>query len=235
MRPYMTIGGVPSTDFDFYLADTNLYAPAIRQYEDVVVPGRSGTLTMDQGRYANTPRTFKLYTRKIKKLKYFEAFLLGIVGYVRIEHTLEPDTYIMGKITDVQIVAQGTRTGAIELSLDCKPQHYFKAGEQVITMTSSGTLHAPTAYPAKPLIRVYGTGAFQVGAVTVTISSNPTYIDLDSELMDAYCGSVNCNSLVSLSGYDYPELSGDTTITLGVGITKLEITPRWWTTVGGGA
>ena len=47
--------------------------------------------------------------------------------------------------------------------------------------------------------------------------------------MDAFYGANNCNSMISLTSGDFPELvPGDNGITLGKGITKIELIPRWW-------
>ena len=96
-------------------------------------------------------------------------------------------------------------------------------------LTASGTISNPTLFEAKPLIRVYGTGKLEVGSETITISKGATeYIDIDCDIQDCYEGSENRNGLVTLT--DFPTLaSGDTGIKLGSGITKVEITPRWWT------
>ena len=48
-------------------------------------------------------------------------------------------------------------------------------------------------------------------------------------MMDAYKGTISKNGNVELSDYNFPVLvPGTNTITLGTGITKVEITPRWW-------
>jgi phage-related protein len=63
----------------------------------------------------------------------------------------------------------------------------------------------------------------------VTISSADEYTDIDCEIMDAFKGSVNCNSNIQTTDNKFPVLrSGDNNITK-TGITRLEITPRWWT------
>ena len=54
------------------------------------------------------------------------------------------------------------------------------------------------------------------------------YIDCESGY--AYSGANNYNRYVSVSSIDFPTLApGSNNITLGTGITKVIITPRWWT------
>ena len=89
----------------------------------------------------------------------------------------------------------------------------------------------PTQQTARPLIRVFGYGTLTVGSDVITIASNNyDHIDIDAEIMDCFCGSTNCNSLVSFSTHEFPVLPpGVTTITYSGNITKVQVEPRWWT------
>ena len=117
------------------------------------------------------------------------------------------------------------------MQFNCKPQRFLKSGEIGTRYTESVTLFNPTRFPSKPLIRVYGSGILGVGSGTITIANHELdYIDLDFDLGDAFYDGANANAYVTLSGDDYPELDvGRTGITLGQGITAIEVYPRWWT------
>ena len=55
------------------------------------------------------------------------------------------------------------------------------------------------------------------------------YKTIDSELQDAYKGTTNCNSLVTLSN-GFPKLiKGENEISFSGGITSVEVIPKWWT------
>lgn len=95
----------------------------------------------------------------------------------------------------------------------------------------SGATHIknPTLFTSKPLIRVTGSGTVSIGDNTITIVSGYTYVDIDSEIQDCYCGTQNANSLVTFSNRKFPELQpGVNGISLGTGITSVQITPRWF-------
>ena len=63
----------------------------------------------------------------------------------------------------------------------------------------------------------------------ITVSSNPGILTIDSELMDVYSGTTNCNSMVSFSDDEFPLLGpGENGVDLDSGITAVEITPRWF-------
>ena len=100
-------------------------------------------------------------------------------------------------------------------------------------------------------------GVLKVGSTTVTISAKTSDIDylrdsngdyildssgnkiqetnilllvLDSEIQDAYIGTENANSLITLNSGRFPNLvSGSNVITFSGGITLVEVVPKWWT------
>ena len=116
------------------------------------------------------------------------------------------------------------REGEFDLAFDCKPERFLKSGEQPIEFTADGALFNQTLQDAKPMLRVYGD--IGIGSRTMTISDTTDYTDIDCESMDAYYEAENRNS--NISG-DFPILEpGENGVTLGSGITKLIITPRWW-------
>lgn len=85
----------------------------------------------------------------------------------------------------------------------------------------------PTLFESKPLLVVTGRGNITINGVQIAISATPTTIDC--ELMEAYNGTTSRNSDIVLTPNKFPVLKpGNNTITLGSGITKVEITPRWW-------
>ena len=119
--------------------------------------------------------------------------------------------------------------GTFDVIFDCKPQRFLKTGETSQTFTGSGSLTNPTRYPALPLVRAYGTGTLRLGSTSIVISSNNSYIDIDCEIQDAFRGATNCNGNITLSSGRFFALApGYNGISMS-GITRVEITPRWWT------
>ena len=95
---------------------------------------------------------------------------------------------------------------------------------------ASSEYRNPTDFPAKPLIKIHGSGSGVVGIGTYTVTINDI-IDgmiVDSEQQDTYKDQMNCNSKVSIT--EYPKLvSGNNAISISGGVTSIEIIPRWWT------
>ena len=109
---------------------------------------------------------------------------------------------------------------------------WLKTGETPITYTSGAYLTNPTLFTAKPLIRVYGSGDVTIaGRVVRVTNSTYAYVDIDCEMEECYYGANNCNSMATLkTNNEFPVLNpGSNWVGLGSGITKVVLTPRWWT------
>lgn len=230
MKDFLIFNGISSADFGCYVANVNQFDAPARDVESVEVPGLNGALTIDNGRYLNMSMSYSMYVRNDIKTKImgFRNALAKNRGYQRLEDSYNPTEFYLARYTDGFEVKQSDRYGAgFSISFDRKPQRFLKSGEEVLTFTVDGSLLNETDQTAKPLLRVYGTGTFTINGKTMTISSANVYTDIDCELMDAFKGSTNCNG--NISG-DFATLDpGDNTIDLPAsGITKIEITPRWW-------
>lgn len=231
---YFMIGETSSLDYGVIISNAAAFSAPARAYESVSVPGRNGAVLFDEGYYENIIVSYEasLLNRK-GNLDEFRAWLSSYTSYIRLEDTYHPEEYRLGIPNGGLEVTTGmaNKVAQFKVQFNCKPQRFLKSGEIGTQYDESVTLFNPTRYPARPLIRVYGSGDLGVGNDTVTIASNALdYIDLDCDLCDAFCGSANANTYVTLSGDDYPVLpAGKTGITLGTGITAIVVYPRWWT------
>lgn len=200
------------------------------------IAGRNGALLMVDGNWSNYEQEYEVYisaekTGLVRAARAVAEWLSAPVGYQRLEDSYEPDVYRMAYYEGGQdIESILNRFGRATITFNCKPQRYLKSGEATKMLTGSGTLTNITQMDALPIITVYGSGAgtVTVNDTTVTISEIDSYIVLDSELMDAYKGSVNKNPYIS--AVDFPVLkAGVNNISFTGGVTSLDIVPRWWT------
>ncbi len=225
--------GMSSRDLGIVLSGEDTWNTPVPEFEHVSVPGRSGDLLLSNKRFSNVDVTYRCGIPRFFA-KTYEAlmdFLLSDPGYHRLEDSYHPEVYRIG-IMESEIsphLGALNHSGTFDLTFSCKPQQYLKSGERTTVFSGNGSIFNPTRFDAHPLLRIVGTGQIGVGEETVTISSNPDYIDLDCEAENAFCSVANMNSAVTLSSGDFPKLRpGSNGIVLGSGITRLEITPRWW-------
>lgn len=233
IRNYFTLNGMPSTDYGVIISKAGVFGAPQRSYEAVSVPGKNGDLLFDNKRYENVIGKYEGSLINSKSdIDAFRAWLLSHTSYTRLEDTYHPDEYRMAMPTggfDPEMLVNN-KIGQFQILFNCKPQRFLKSGEIPVALTSSGAIHNPTLYTARPLIRVYGYGSLGIGSETVTIASHSLpYIDLDCDIEDAYCGATNANRYITLSGKNYPGInSGVVSISLSANISSVVITPRWW-------
>ena len=232
-RDYFIFGGVSSRDYFMTIAEPSVFNKPGRDVEQIEVPGRNGDLIIDNHRFTNVEVT---YTGQITRefIRRYDAMvdkLCSMKGYQRLEDSIHPELFRMARFeggTQPNLLRMFS-AGKFEVKFNAKPQRYLKTGELPITFASNGKIINPTEYEAQPLLRVYGVGALGIGSETITISQADEYTDIDCEMQDAFKGAANCNGNIELSSGNFPTImSGGSGISLGSGITKVIVWPRWW-------
>lgn len=233
MRQFLTYAGRSTKEFGIFISGEGTFSSPERNTSSQEVPGRNGALLFDMGNYKNIPVKYPSFIINglPTRIRDFLNFAGAQIGYQRLEDTYHPYEFRMAKFkTNPSIDTAGymNRSGKFTLEFDCKPQRFLKSGEEITTLEADGVILNRTLQNAKPLLRVYGTaGAIEIGAETIEISTIDDYVDIDCEIMDAYKGAVNCNQNVSFTD-DIVLSPGENNISLSGGITKIEITPRWF-------
>lgn len=209
---------------------------AERDIERKEVPGRSGDVIIDNGRYKNVTVKYSCAILPEDGVSYRTTvaravqFLKSDPAYKQLRNTYDPDRFrearVQGSYSVESIVEQA---GKLEIAFDCKPQFWLASGLETLDLRESTTLLNPTNQPAKPIITVYGTGpgVLTVGGTQCRILELADYITLDCENETARREIENKNSVVSIA--EFPALEGDTGISWDGGIERIEIEPRWWT------
>ena len=223
-----TFNGKSSFDFGIILSGYDTYTTPKRDVTMQSIAGRSGDLTLDNGRFENVGLTYKClaYKDKLKGYEALRAYMASCKGYNRLEDTFHPDEFRLAVFKSaIEPKLKGNYEAAsFKLEFDAKPQRYLKSGEETITLVDGGTIYNDTLFDAKPLIRAYSAGNLTVNGKTLTISSVSGYIDIDCDIMNAYKGSTNLNANI---GGVFPVLSAGLNTIVYTG--TLDIIPRWYT------
>lgn len=233
----LRIGEVYTQDHNIYITEVRTFGAPERDVTFQSVPGRSGDLTLDNGRWKNVEIVYgcAIPTDFTTFFSGFKAALAGLVGYLRIEDTIEPDVFRMGLLSgsvDAGVVRRGL-AGTFDIHINCKPQKYLKSGEESQTLVKAGIINNAWGGTAKPLITVYGTGPgnLYVGNCTVAIKALSDRITLDCDQMNAYLQTENGleNKNRDIYAPVFPELApGETALYWDGGITHIDCIPRWW-------
>lgn len=122
-----------------------------------------------------------------------------------------------------------TILGKFDLVFRCRPERFLNSGNYPAAFSSGNKIVNPTAYTAKPLIHVTGSGSgtVTVAGKTMSFTDMVDYLNVDCEKQDVYrLPTENKNNLMS---GEFPILpSGESEITFTGGITGVEITPRFF-------
>lgn len=226
----LTIGGRNLADFGVYISGEGTYNAPERSITEEVVPGRNGSLIIDNGRYQNIEVSYPAFIIRDfpRNMAGLRSYLASLRGYSRLEDSYHPDEYRMAALSggiDVQTSGYMNREGQFTLTFNCKPQRFLRSGEYAIPVTSGATVYNPTLFDAKPLIRVYGKGSITVNGETMEWSGSSEYVDIDCDIQDCYYMGANMNNYVT---GDFPVLSPGDNVIAFTGSTSVRITPRWW-------
>lgn len=235
MVRHILFGGVDSSDYGAIADGGESYAGAERDYESVPIPGRNGELTVDNGRYKNVPIPYAMKFLSARKMEAYRERVLALTGYQRLEDSARMDEYRMARLQGGFAPAMSgvyNRHGEVTVTFDCMPQRFLKDGECPRTLQAGEEqrLFNPTRMTAKPLIRAYGSGTLTVDGVALTIKSHgQQFMDIDCERQECYCGPENLNEYLIRPQGDFPGFGpGWNTISLGDGLQKAIVYPRWW-------
>lgn len=235
MRNYLAIDGVNLAKFGVWLDGHETLGEPEPDVDTISVPGRSGDLTIDNGRYKNLNITYKCGFKSdfLLNLMALRGFILSNRGYRRLEDTFYRDHYRVGRYIGGMDVtgSQMMKQGYCSITFDCQPQKWLKSGENTLTYESGSTIFNPTEFNSKPLLVVTGFGQVVIGDYRIVIAENAnnrTWIDCDT--MEAWFGTSNLNDKITLPDGVFPEIvPGSVPITFSSNITSVQVTPRWWT------
>lgn len=222
------LDGTSSRDYGIYVSGTGVYNAPERDVEIIEIPGRNGTLTIDNGRYRNIEVSYPaIFVQGFKEnIESARAWLCGTSAYRRLEDDYNIDSYRMARYTDGLNLNVATMLDAAKCTLrfDCMPQRFLYSGEKEVAMTNGGKIINPTSFDALPLIKVVGAGTLTINGANIVITA--ASVTLDSEIQRAYLGTTPLDSTIT---GEFPVLTpGENTVSW-TGSTSVKITPRWWT------
>lgn len=213
----------------FVLNRVGFLAP-VRDVQEVTVPGRHGTLTIDNRRYNDTDGLYQCFIQSGYQDKVHDVIdWLDKPGYKRLEDTMDKSVYRMAKFTGLsEKKVKDNDIARFDVSFRFAPERWLKSGEEPVAFSASGVIYNPTRHDSTPKIVVHGTGngTITINNNVVTITGIDDGMVLDSDIKRAYVGNVAKDGAIE---GDYPVLiAGGNTVAFSGGVTSIEIVPRWW-------
>ncbi|MBO5969595.1 MAG: hypothetical protein J6S14_13970 [Clostridia bacterium] len=228
--------GEASADYGMVIAEAPAFERGKRKTTVYNVPGRNGSVIVQQDAWEDVPRAYKVWLTVDGKqalneaVDAVEAWLNSVKGYQRLEDNFEPEIFRLAYYNGGdEFSNMAMMAGEGTLRFTCRAERFYKSGEQAITVTNGTKIYNPTRYTSKPLIHIEGSGTVTVSIGGNTISANVTdYINIDSDTMNAYrLPAENKNGDISGSFPVIP--AGAQTIGITGTTTKVTVVPRWFT------
>ncbi len=219
------------------LSKTRHNAPA-RVVTKESIPGRSGDLMIDEGRFENVEISYTISTVpsshfEIREIaRRLKAALCSKGGYIKLFDSYDADYFRYAAFNNtLEIEEVLPQLGECEILFDCKPFQYAISGLVPIPLTSGSIkIYNREAFNSEPYIKIYGSGSgsLYVNNQSFNFTGIDEYIELDSEIKNAYKGLEPQNS--KMNGAEFPTFTpGINVVSFSGGITRIEITPRWVT------
>lgn len=158
------------------------------------------------------------------------ARVLNKTGWQVLLDDYEPEIYRLAYYKGgLDVENRYTRLGKFNISFVCRPERFLISGNTETVVNSGDKLFNPTAYNAKPMIHITGSGngTMSVNGTTIAFTNIGDYLNLDCEEQNCY-RLPNENRNDRMTG-KFPVLgSGDNLITYSGGISSVTITPKWF-------
>ena len=191
---HLTYDGVDSSSFGVFISGDGVFDAPARRGEMISIPGRNGSLFMDEGVFENITVEYPafigtgyeaLFRQKLGDLR---SWLTSRGNYKRLTDTYHPDEFRLGVFREgLEVDPQHiTRAGEFTMKFDCKPQRFLISGEDPVVYTENGIITNPTLFSSSPLIKLTGNGMVSIGDYRFTVTGNTGTIWIDTEIMEAY-------------------------------------------------
>ncbi len=211
------------TDLELRITQVPVIPTSQRVVENLEIDGREGTLTQLKG-WEDISFSFKAATTNKAN---WHTVLPQLLNAQTIAFTTDSTVHFKVKYIKVSgLIQLLSNLWEFEIEVTTAPFRYLN-NIAVINRTSSGTVQGYGNIYSLPRITVYGTGSrtLTINGKAIVLNILNGHLILDSALKECYYGNVAQNQ--HMTG-DFLILNPTSNqVTLGTGITKVEIEPRW--------
>lgn len=218
------------TDYGIIIEKRPLIPKPQRNIQYIEVPGRSGSLKVDDASYKDIIIPIQCSFKDdnvADKADAIKAWLNYGEGQLILSN--QTDKYYIAHVSDQFDISQEYKIfGQFLVNFRCQPFKYSTVNN-VITLIDSGTVTNIGTIESEPILVVTGSGdiTLTINEANIHLTAVDGHITIDSVLKDAYKETILLNS--KMLG-DFPILQpGDNSISWsGSGtVTSIQITPNW--------
>ncbi|MGO5076124.1 distal tail protein Dit [Clostridium sporogenes] len=195
-----------------------------QRVEKVVVPGRSGDLTLTDNDYEGEvkPVEFDYFNNNFDDIKTW------LSGTGEVIFSNEPDRYYKARIINkiaLNQVLKKFHSGIVQF--DCQPFGYSRNDSSIIKITETKEINNPGTMQSTPVITIYGYGNIDlnINDNIINLTNVSNHIIIDSEIMDCYRDGQLMNNYMR---GDFPIFKpGINKISWMGNVQRIEIKPNW--------
>lgn len=221
--PWISFAGHLSSEYDVVIRVLPRLASPQERVEEIVIPGRDGHMTIVDGGNEGIDVRVECTMLDYAKRDDVFAWLRGAGDLISSEWADRSYKARVASKIEPERVVPGVKDFVV--TFRCQP-YLYEATPEVVEFTATGTITNIGTLDSTPLVRVTGSGNVTIGGTTVAVEGAiGEYVDINSGIEECYYGTASRNDKVSGG---FPRIpTGASAVTLGAGITKVEITGNW--------
>lgn len=227
MANYMKFAQYSNRQMGILVTDMpNLPSPMERG-EDVVVPGRSGSIWRSEHAYDNLTLAVGIWVPP-ERVAYLSQIKAWLMGEGQLELAQNAAAYYRARVSEgVEYRPLNFQSGyTATVVFSCDPFQHVRAADTLEIAEPQSVLNLYNVF-AEPLWEITGNGDIdlQIGAQSVGLEGVSGSVYLDSELQECYTQAGLANHLMTGA---FPVLPpGLTSIDWTGSVTEIRIIPRW--------
>lgn len=228
--------GKSSREYGLIISDHDVFSSPSLKVTQLFVPGRNGSLIQSEQYYENRTLKYDLWGKVPKGdsasnwMRKIKNWILSTEGtYKWLEDSRDPDFLMKAAYTSgLEFKVNRNQYITFKLNFTGKPFLYDRTGLGIRQVQKGSRFQNPFPYEAKPYLKITGSGNFTlyVNNQIFYFQNVVDYIELDSERMNVYKGTQNCNHLMTGDGFPILQ-KGENGIDWEGAVNKVELQPRW--------
>ncbi|MDR5047300.1 phage tail protein [Bacillus thuringiensis] len=214
-----------ASDYGICMVERPVIPTAEQEVEHIEVPGRHGSLTK-KGAFKDVPLKIKFNMLEDENIKPLVRRMKAWLMNGKTLYFTDDDVYRKIKHVVVGDIANEIEEhGEFEVDFKLDPFEYTEDAN--IMLSTPGSIYNPGTMESTPMLFVAGNGTIRIfiNDVSFQIKDVNGSVVIDSELLEAYSGTVSMNDKM-IGGF--PEFQiGENKIEWSGAIQFISIQPRW--------
>ncbi|HFJ9461178.1 phage tail family protein [Bacillus cereus] len=214
-----------ASDYGICMVERPVIPTAEQEVEYIEVPGRHGSLTK-KGAFKDVPLKIKFNMLEEENIKPLVRRMKAWLMNGKTLYFTDDDVYRKIKHVVIGDIANEIEEhGEFEVDFTLDPFEYTEDAN--IMLSTPGSIYNPGTMESTPMLFVAGNGTFRIfiNDVSFQIKDVNGSVVIDSELLEAYSGTVSMNDKM-IGGF--PEFQiGENKIEWSGAIQFISIQPRW--------